>query len=168
MGRDTLMEEQQELFKNIKSIDRSKGTKICIKCNEEKPLERFITLGRRDLKNNHIRMNICKKCESKKHRQVAELKKTHTYPDENYKCPICFKIPEQIVPETNGKTSPFVLDHDHKTGAFKGWLCNKCNSALGFFEDDINYVRRALNYLEEYEDRCQKGNIYERKHTDGT
>jgi len=158
------MEEQQELFKNIKSIDRSKGTKICIKCNEEKPLERFITLGRRDLKNNHIRMNICKKCESKKHRQVAELKKTHTYPDENYKCPICIKIPEQIVPETNGKTSPFVLDHDHKTGAFKGWLCNKCNSALGFFEDDINYVRRALNYLEEYEDRCQKGNIYEREH----
>tara|TARA_R100001377_G_C3125576_1_gene87485 strand:+ start:65 stop:553 length:489 start_codon:yes stop_codon:yes gene_type:complete len=162
------MEEQQELFKNIKSIDRSKGTKICIKCNEEKPLERFITLGRRDLKNNHVRMNICKKCESKKHRQVAELKKTHVYPNENYKCPICFKIPEQIIPETNGKTSPFVLDHDHKTGAFKGWLCNKCNSALGFFEDDINYVRRALNYLEEYEDRCQKVNIYERKHTDET
>ena len=153
MGRNALMYNQLEFFHTNKSIDRSKGTKICIKCKQEKSLESFITLGRRDIKNNNVRMNICKKCEQKKMKQVAELKKTHAYPDENYKCPICFKVPEQIIPETNGKTSPFVLDHDHKTGAFKGWLCNKCNSALGFFEDNINYVKRALNYLEDYEKR---------------
>ena len=148
------MVEQFEFFDDIKSIDKSKGTKICIKCKQEKALESFITLGRRDLKNNHVRMNICKKCERKKMNQVKELKKIYSYPKENYKCPICFKVPEQIIPETNGKTSPFVLDHDHKTGAFKGWICNKCNSSLGFFEDNIDNVKSALNYLEDYEKRC--------------
>ena len=69
------MVEQFEFFDDIKSIDKSKGTKICIKCKQKKALESFITLGRRDLKNNHVRMNICKKCERKKMNQVKELKK---------------------------------------------------------------------------------------------
>lgn len=149
------MTEQLEFFNNIRSIDKSKGTKICIKCKQEKSLESFIVQGgKRNRTNDYVRMNVCKKCERKREKQVIELKKIYSYPEENYKCPICFKMPEQIIPETNGKTSPFVLDHDHKTGAFRGWICNKCNSALGFFEDNINNVRRALNYLEDYEKRC--------------
>ena len=27
------------------------------------------------------------------------------------------------------------LDHDHKTGQFRGWLCPRCNIALGWFEN---------------------------------
>lgn len=39
------------------------------------------------------------------------------------------------------------LDHDHKTGAFRGWLCSKCNHALGLLGDDIAGVDRARSYL---------------------
>lgn len=39
------------------------------------------------------------------------------------------------------------LDHDHKTGEFRGWLCNRCNLALGALGDDISALTRALRYL---------------------
>lgn len=39
------------------------------------------------------------------------------------------------------------LDHDHTTGAFRGWLCNRCNLALGHLGDDIKGLERALAYL---------------------
>ena len=70
------MTEQLEFFNNIRSIDKSKGTKICIKCKQEKSLESFIVQGgKRNRTNDYVRMNVCKKCERKREKQVIELKK---------------------------------------------------------------------------------------------
>lgn len=38
-------------------------------------------------------------------------------------------------------------DHNHKTGEFRGWLCQPCNSGLGFFRDDISLLKKAIRYL---------------------
>jgi hypothetical protein len=40
------------------------------------------------------------------------------------------------------------LDHDHRTGAFRGWLCRICNTGLGALGDDIEGLQRALAYLQ--------------------
>ena len=40
-----------------------------------------------------------------------------------------------------------VLDHDHVTGAFRGWLCHRCNLAIGILGDTIIAVGKALRYL---------------------
>ena len=39
------------------------------------------------------------------------------------------------------------LDHDHKTGKFRGILCSKHNNGLGFLGDDIEGLEAALKYL---------------------
>jgi hypothetical protein len=47
-------------------------------------------------------------------------------------------------------TDPLHLDHDHKTGRVRGWLCLLCNTALGRFKDDPALLRRAAEYLEKH------------------
>lgn len=41
-----------------------------------------------------------------------------------------------------------VVDHCHKTGNVRGILCSRCNSTLGYLNDDPVRARRAAEYLE--------------------
>jgi hypothetical protein len=61
--------------------------------------------------------------------------------DQGGVCKICGK--------TNAPTRMNLLgvDHCHATGKIRGLLCIKCNSGLGFFEDDINRMKAAIEYL---------------------
>ena len=38
-------------------------------------------------------------------------------------------------------------DHDHETGAFRGWLCDNCNTAIGKLGDTVDGLQRAIEYL---------------------
>lgn len=40
-------------------------------------------------------------------------------------------------------------DHSHTTGKFRGWLCTKCNTALGLVNDDVRILRKLIIYLNE-------------------
>lgn len=39
------------------------------------------------------------------------------------------------------------VDHCHKTGAFRGFLCTRCNRVLGLFQDSIELMESAIAYL---------------------
>lgn len=39
------------------------------------------------------------------------------------------------------------IDHDHKTGKIRGLLCTRCNTAIGLLNDNIDFLRRAIMYL---------------------
>ncbi len=45
------------------------------------------------------------------------------------------------------RARPLLLDHDHRTNMFRGWLCRECNSGLGFLGDNLEGVGRAFQYL---------------------
>lgn len=58
---------------------------------------------------------------------------------QNNKCNIC-KL------EFNDDKSAYV-DHCHKTNKVRGLLCHTCNSGLGMFKDNIEYLKNAILYL---------------------
>lgn len=45
------------------------------------------------------------------------------------------------------------LDHNHKTGKIRGLLCRRHNSAVGFFRDSLEELKKAVEYLKKYEDK---------------
>ena len=39
------------------------------------------------------------------------------------------------------------LDHDHRTGAHRGWCCGSCNKGIGLLQDSLEGVLAAAAYL---------------------
>jgi hypothetical protein len=54
-------------------------------------------------------------------------------------CEVCGAAP-------SGRTLHW--DHDHKSGAFRGWLCHHCNGVLGWAKDSPVTLRALAAYLE--------------------
>lgn len=56
------------------------------------------------------------------------------------KCAICGRADP-------GRGKEWPVDHDHNTGAVRGLLCWKCNSALGMLRDSPELCEAAARYL---------------------
>lgn len=61
----------------------------------------------------------------------------------------------QICKGVNADGSRLCVDHDHNCcpgkkscgNCIRGLLCKRCNNALGLFNDDVDALRSAVNYL---------------------
>lgn len=53
-------------------------------------------------------------------------------------CPIC------------GSTEEPHLDHDHATGQIRGFLCGRCNRALGLLGEDPERMKRLIAYVRKH------------------
>jgi len=47
---------------------------------------------------------------------------------------------------------PLCLDHNHRTGKVRGWLCHDCNTALGYTHDSKEKLAQLIAYLVKYSD----------------
>ena len=88
----------------------------------------------------------CRNCAKKLSKERTELRKLYGYPKDGYVCPICLKNEEELI-GTGGNASVWVVDHNHTTNTFRGHLCHNCNRGLGVFQDDLNRLQRAIDYL---------------------
>jgi hypothetical protein len=61
-------------------------------------------------------------------------------------CAICKKPLSYLVSEKL-KQKKLYIDHNHETGKIRGLLCSTCNTGLGMFKDNVEYLRNAITYL---------------------
>ena len=123
-------------------------TKICNKCNETKHISEFNSRTRDKNGEPKELRNDCKSCQKKQGNLVKNLKKYYPKPNPaTHKCECCKKGREEFV-NTQWADNPFVLDHDHITGEYRGWICQYCNTALSRVFDDVNTLRNMIDYLE--------------------
>ena len=127
----------------------------CIHCGCEKE-ESEIAIRVMNKSGDPQYRNECKQCLSEKDKLLRNLRKLHPDPslyDPNYECPLCERTQNEILDKgsysnmNNQKKSVFVLDHDHKTGQFRGYPCDRCNTAMGAINDDIKTLERMVLYL---------------------
>jgi hypothetical protein len=64
------------------------------------------------------------------------------------RCALCRSVMD-LAPGKVGSGSA-VLDHDHKTGAVRGWIHSRCNLGLGYFRDEVPTLKKAIKYLESF------------------
>ena len=137
--------------------------KVCIICKVNKSITEF---PNRTGNQKHLFDSRCKKCKNKENTvwrknnpdKIAEYKEKDKWnlkkrcarrniteedflnklEEQKYLCKIC---------ETNISISDSAIDHNHKTGDFRGILCKTCNRALGLFKDSPKVLENALDYL---------------------
>jgi hypothetical protein len=68
---------------------------------------------------------------------------------QNSLCAICNK-PETGFSKRSKKTLRLAMDHCHKTKKLRDLLCRPCNQTLGLWEENINFLESAINYLQKH------------------
>jgi hypothetical protein len=130
---------------NIKRTGDNFSKKVCNVCH--KLLQTVKFAKNQNAKNNRsVRRPSCKDCRkflegvnmSPKIRKEWEQKKPNSEP---FECPVCLKR------TIAGVTCKVVLDHNHKTGEVRGWICDSCNTGIGRFKDDVELLKQAMRFL---------------------
>jgi len=133
--------------------------KKCSKCFKLKELTEFYKNKSGKLGVHHY----CKLCNSiQKHNSynyekakglflkykygITKDKVEEMFLNQNKKCKIC-NTKYNKVSQHRG----LYIDHNHKNGAVRGLLCNKCNKLLGNCNDSILLLKSAIKYLFDYD-----------------
>jgi hypothetical protein len=69
---------------------------------------------------------------------------------QNNKCFICKK--KETVCAANKNIKNLSVDHCHSTGKVRGLLCSKCNCVIGYADESIELLERAIIYLRGHQD----------------
>ena len=65
--------------------------------------------------------------------------------DQYHVCAICGNPETQ---KLHGRPKRLAIDHCHKTNRVRGLLCQRCNTGLGHFKDDLVLLNVATQYLQ--------------------
>lgn len=135
--------------------------KRCACCKKIKPTTEFARKKHRDKWGFYAYCDTCKKQKAKDYSSKTdskivirrrELKKygitledqQRMYAEQGGRCKICGK---EIFLFGDRKKDTAHVDHDHLTGRVRGLLCQECNTGLGKFNDSVENLKSAINYI---------------------
>lgn len=131
---------------DVKKTGDAFPKKICNICHRLVDTNKFAK-NQNGINNRSVRRPSCVDC--RKHLEGMNMsaktklewakKKPHGVP---FECPICAKR------TIAGVTSKIVLDHNHRNGEARGWVCDSCNTGIGRFKDDVELINRAIKYIQ--------------------
>jgi len=149
-------------------------TKTCTKCGNDKSIGEFHKTGRQSKRikswcksctNSYSRSYYKKRCARDpiyrsnqcSNRRRNYLKRVYSLTSEEYSsllvrqnhcCAICGRD------RPTGGQANFSVDHDHKTGAIRGLLCDPCNQAIGLLKDNPAIAESLADYLRTSQQRA--------------
>ena len=133
------------------------NSKQCTQCSEWKDVSDYYSYPNGRLKSE------CKSCKSARDREYYKRTKEKAkskFVENTYG--ISLEEVEQIRIAQNGKCAScgdkesgrgLFIDHDHKTGAVRGLLCQHCNTGLGMAKDSIRRLNLMIDYLRTHNSR---------------
>ena len=121
VGRDALMD--QLCFFEHEDLGAGHG-KVCSKCNQYLPLDAYNMASERFCTSGST-ASVTTKC-----RRYASVG-TKTGCQRRAITAPSAKDQKDVKGTGNTRNGSWVLDHDHEQETFRGWLCHKCNRALG-------------------------------------
>ncbi len=68
---------------------------------------------------------------------------------ELFECPICHKV---TIPDV---TANIVIDHDHRTGLAREWICDSCNTGIGRFQDSPEMLGKIAEYITKHNSKLE-------------
>lgn len=141
------------------------GSASCTDCKLEKNNSNFMFYKNRVNPTTKLCLYVNKKCyDCRKSYMIHKKKSTDNVKKMNivrpvpskenpYHCDCCNKL---II-----TTKTIQLDHCHKTGLFRGWLCKECNISMGNLGDDITGIMRVIKYMNRTE-KMQNDDIHKK------
>ena len=132
------------------------NTKVCSQCSKEKVVTEFYK--RKNRPSGYL--SECKECTKQRNLnrykdnpdKINDMRAAKTYgisydavikmrEEANGVCKICGR-------EGIKHHSRLVIDHCHATGKVRGLICSKCNTILGYCDDDPSILNKLSTYLE--------------------
>lgn len=52
------------------------------------------------------------------------------------------------------------IDHDHSSNVIRGLLCNKCNSLIGYADEDVRILQNAILYINKHKHKKTALNLF--------
>lgn len=135
--RECVNKRKRELRKNpIRNIKERNACKSYYHKNKEYMINKS-NIYYNNNKEHYRNVDLIKKYNI----TLSDYDKMYSF--QNGKCSICSEnYPSRGFGSLN-------VDHNHnETGEVRGLLCHKCNKALGLFNDSIELLKIAENYLE--------------------
>ncbi len=123
-------------FAKCKSNARTGRQWSCRSCKAEQAKKYH---GRYDIKFRDWKHNIKKKY------GITPDDWDRMYEQQGGKCAIC------SCDCTTGRK--LAVDHCHTSGNVRGLLCAKCNQGLGYFDDNTDFLGKAIEYLNQPKDK---------------